>query len=78
MNIIRKEYDGEVFFINKKDSELFERAKEGNDDIYFFIEELEFLRVNFIMENDLAELLKWEHAANVKKKWLRVIVFMMV
>jgi hypothetical protein len=41
-----------IFSINEKDSALFERAKEQSDDIYFMIENLEFLRVDF-------EIIKW-------------------
>ena len=59
--VLRKEYDGEVFIIYKKDNELFERAKAQSDDIYFLIEELEFLRVDFVIQSDLGRvLLKWE------------------
>ena len=55
---MKKYYDGEVFIIDEKDSELFERAKEQSDDIYFLIENLEFLRVSFVIESDLERLLK--------------------
>ena len=42
-----------VFIIEEKDSKLFENAKENClDDIYFFIENLEFLQVDF-------EIVKW-------------------
>lgn len=47
--ILRKEYDGEVFIIYKKDNELFERAKKLSDDIYFLIENLEFFQVDFVI-----------------------------
>lgn len=50
---MRKEYSGEVFIIDEKDSELFERAKELSDDIYYLIENLEFFRVDFVIESDM-------------------------
>lgn len=49
---MRKEYGDEVFIIDEKDSELFDRAKEQSDDLYFMIENLEFLRVEFVIEGD--------------------------
>src|SRR5690554_3684360 len=50
---MRKEYEGEVFIIDEKDSELFDKAKEQSDDIYFLIENLEFYRVDFVIESDM-------------------------
>jgi hypothetical protein len=52
---IKKRFENEVFIIDEKDSELFERAKEQSDDIYFLIENLEFLQVDFVIESDLKE-----------------------
>lgn len=52
---IKKRFENEVFIIDEKDSELFERAKEQSDDIYFLIENLEFLKVDFVIESDLKE-----------------------
>lgn len=49
--MIKKYYENEVFIINEKDSELFERARKISSDIYFLIEELDFLRVDFDIEN---------------------------
>ena len=54
--MIKKYYKNAVFFINEKDEKLFERAKKESNDIYFLIEELEFLQVGFIIESDLAVL----------------------
>lgn len=50
---MRKEYEGEVFIIDEKDSKIFDRAKEQSDDIYFLIENLEFYRVDFVIESNL-------------------------
>lgn len=61
---MRKKYYGEVFIIDEKDSELFERAKEQSDDIYFLIENLEFLRVGFVIESDMKKEIL-ERAKNV-------------
>ena len=61
---MKKYYDGEVFIIDEKDSELFERAKEQSDDIYFLIENLEFLRVGFVIESDMKKEIL-ERAKNV-------------
>ena len=41
-----------IFIINEKDNELFNQAKEQSEDIYFLIENLEFLQVDF-------EISKW-------------------
>lgn len=42
------------FIIDEKDIALFENVKETClDDIYFFIEDLEFLQIEFVMESDL-------------------------
>lgn len=49
IRLIAKKYDDVVFIIDEKDSELFERAKEQSDDIYFMIENLEFYQVEFII-----------------------------
>ncbi len=52
MKKIKKYYENVVFIIDEKDSELFERAKEQSDDIYFMIENLEFYRVDFVVLAD--------------------------
>lgn len=52
---VKKRFENEVFIIDEKDSELFERAKDQSDDIYFLIENLEFLQVDFVIESDLKE-----------------------
>lgn len=46
---IRKKYNGDVFIIYEKDSELFDRLKEQSDDIYYLIENLEFFQVDFVI-----------------------------
>lgn len=45
--MIKKYFENEVFIIDEKDERLFEYAKSINDEIYSFIEELDFLRVDF-------------------------------
>ena len=60
---VEKRFENEVFIIDEKDSELFERAKEQSDDIYFLIENLEFLRVGFVIESDMKKELE-----NIKER----------
>lgn len=47
-----------IFIINEKDNELFNQAKEQSEDIYFLIENLEFLQVDF--EISKWSVRKWE------------------
>ena len=52
---VKKRFENEIFIIDEKDSELFERAKKLSSDIYYLIENLEFLQVDFVIESDLKE-----------------------